>query len=61
MKRNIGKKLASIQRAQAAKPEPKTVEFRDSAGNVFDGSRHVAINALTKAGTFRLKPGKRHA
>ncbi len=33
----------------------------DAAGTIFDPERHIAPDRLTKAGKFRLKPGKSHA
>jgi len=33
----------------------------DAAGNLFDPERHIAPDRKTKAGNFRLKPGKSNA
>lgn len=36
-------------------PEP----VKDDSGVAFDPERHIAPDRFTKAGLFRLKPGKR--
>lgn len=45
----------------ATTQKPAQEPLKDASGHTFDPERYIAPDRLTKAGDFRLKPGKSHA